>query len=146
MAREPRAIVSQLNPLTQIVTCCLIESSHYMEQLLPLISEFLWYSHESNFTVSTEAPILYNECVSKIRRIFSVIHYTICGAKCYQFTHFFVMIARICILCLITIIKSEVCTITNCLGLGHETMVFTVCLSVFLYFYDYYYIAQDQMS
>ena len=36
------------------------------------------------------------------------------------------------ILCLIIIIKSEVWTITHCLGLGHETMVCTVCLSIFL--------------
>ena len=34
-----------------------------------------------------------------------------------------VMIERIYILCLIIIIKSEVWTITHCLGLGHETMV-----------------------
>ena len=36
------------------------------------------------------------------------------------------------VLCLIIIIKSEVWTITHCLGLGHETMVCAVCLSVFL--------------
>ena len=28
------------------------------------------------------------ECVSKIKNIFSVIHYTIYGAVCFQFTHF----------------------------------------------------------
>ena len=42
-----------------------------------------------------------------------------------------VMIERIYILCLIIIIKSEVWTITHCLRLGHETMVSTVCLSIF---------------
>ena len=42
------------------------------------------------------------------------------------------MIERIYILCLIIIIKSEVWTITHCLGLGHETMVCAVCLSMFL--------------
>ena len=36
------------------------------------------------------------------------------------------------ILCLIIIIKSEVWTITHCLGLGHETMVSAVCLFTFL--------------
>ena len=35
------------------------------------------------------------------------------------------------ILCLIIINKSEVWTITHCLGLGHETMVSAVCLSTF---------------
>ena len=33
--------------------------------------------------------------------------------------------------CLIIIIKSEVWTITHCLGLGHDTMVCAVCLSIF---------------
>ena len=44
----------------------------------------------------------------------------------------FLMIERIYILCLIIIIKSEVWSITHCLGLGHETMVCAVCLSIFL--------------
>ena len=43
-----------------------------------------------------------------------------------------VMIERIYILCLFIIIKSEVWTITHCLGLGHETIVCAVCLSIFL--------------
>ena len=43
-----------------------------------------------------------------------------------------VMNERIHVLCLIIIIKSEVWTITHCLGLGHETMVCAVCLSIFL--------------
>ena len=46
------------------------------------------------------------------------------------------MIGRIYILCLIIIIKSEVWTITHCLGLGHETMVCAECLSVFLWICD----------
>ena len=32
--------------------------------------------------------ISFVECVSKIEHILSVIHYTICGAVCFQFTHF----------------------------------------------------------
>ena len=72
--------------------------------------------------------IYFVECVSKIKHILSVIHYTICGAVYFQF----VVIERIHILCLIIIIKSEVWTITHCLGLGHETMVSAVCLSIFL--------------
>ena len=31
---------------------------------------------------------IFVECVSKIKHILSVIHYTICGAVCFQFTHF----------------------------------------------------------
>ena len=45
-----------------------------------------------------------------------------------------VMIERIYIFCLIIIIKSEVWTITHCLGLAHETMVSAVCLSTFLWY------------
>ena len=45
-----------------------------------------------------------------------------------------VMIEIIYILCLIIIIKSEVWTITHCLGLCHETMACAVCLSIFLWF------------
>ena len=52
-----------------------------------------------------------------------------------------VMIERICILCLNIIIESEVWTITHCLGLGHETMVCAVCISVFLTNMDF-----DQVS
>ena len=54
------------------------------------------------------------------------------GAVCFQLTYFFVMIEMIYKLCLIVIIKSELWTITHCLGLGHETMVCAVCLSIFL--------------
>ena len=45
----------------------------------------------------------------------------------------FVMIERMHILCLIIIIKSEVWTLTHCLGLGHEAMVCAVCLSIFFH-------------
>ena len=44
-----------------------------------------------------------------------------------------VMIERIYILCLLIIIKSEVWTITHWLGLGHETIVSAVCLSIFFW-------------
>ena len=43
-----------------------------------------------------------------------------------------VMIERLYIRCLIIIITSELWTITHCLGLGHETWVCAVCLSVFV--------------
>ena len=37
------------------------------------------------------------------------------------------------VICFINIIKSEVWTVCHCLGLSNETMVCTVCLSMFLY-------------
>ena len=39
-------------------------------------------------------------------------------------------------LCLIIIIKSEVWTIIHCLGLGHETMLCAVSLSIFLWIFN----------
>ena len=59
----------------------------------------------------------------------SIIQYV--GLYVFSLPISLVMIERIYILCLI-IIKSEVWTITHCLGLGHETMVSAVCLSIFL--------------
>ena len=60
----------------------------------------------------------------------SIIQYM--GLYVFSLPIFVVMIERIYILFLIIIIKSEVWTITHCLGLGHETMVSAVCLSIFL--------------
>ena len=60
----------------------------------------------------------------------SIIQYV--GLYVFSLPITLVMIERIYILCLIIIIKSEVWTITHCLGLGHETMVSAVCLSIFL--------------
>ena len=68
-----------------------------------------------------------------IKHILSFIHYTLCGAVCLKFTHSFVMIERIYILCLIIIIKPEVWTITHCLGLGMKQWY---ALYVFLYSFD----------
>ena len=59
----------------------------------------------------------------------SIIQYL--GLHVFSLPISVVMIERIYILCLIIIIKSEVWTITHCLGLGHETMVSAVCLSIF---------------
>ena len=58
---------------------------------------------------------------------------TICGAVCFQFTHFLCIdLENIYILCLTIIIKSEVWAITHCLGLDHEIFY---ALYVFLYSY-----------
>ena len=61
----------------------------------------------------------------------SIIQYV--GLYVFSLPISLVMIERICILCLIIIIKSEVWTVTHCLGSGHETMVSNVCLSIFLW-------------
>ena len=58
--------------------------------------------------------IYFVECVSKIEHILLVIHYSIYGAVCFQFTKF----PR---------------DGWDCLGLGHEKMVCSVCLFIFLW-------------
>ena len=66
--------------------------------------------------------------------IFSQLSIVQCMGLCFQFTDFPLWWLREYTLCLIIIIKSEVWTIIHCLGLGHETKVCTVCLSIFVWF------------
>ena len=75
--------------------------------------------------------IYFCECVSKIEHILLVIHYSLFGAVCFQFTQFHRDGGGNILLCLIIIINSEVWTIIQCLGLDHETMVCAVCLYIF---------------
>ena len=74
--------------------------------------------------------------MSKIKHIFvSYPLYIIwaCVFSVYSFPLWWLRKYR---LCLIIIIKSEVWTIIHCLGLGHETMLCAVCLSIFLWVRD----------
>ena len=107
----------------QIVFVCLyITSSHYHHcanlsediELIKCLSDIVCRVCEWDWAYSLSYP-LYNVrgCV------FSVYPSPLWWLRAY-------------ILCLIIITKSEVWTITYCLGLGHETMVCTVCLSKFL--------------
>ena len=47
--------------LTQVMACCLMAPSHYLDRCWLFIIEILWQSPENNFSVSAEATILYNE-------------------------------------------------------------------------------------
>ena len=76
------------------------------------------------------------ECVSKIKTILSIIFiFTIwgCVSSAYPILLWW---SRECVLYLIIIIKPEVWIINHCLGLGHETMVCVVCLTMFLWICD----------
>ena len=108
----------------QIAFVCLyITPSHYRH-----CANFIW----RHWTY--QMPVRYNLCSMWERlSIFSqlsIIQYV--GLCVFSLLISFVMIHRIYILCLIIIIKSEVWTTTHCLGLSHETMVCTVCLSIFI--------------
>ena len=69
--------------------------------------------------------------VCKIKHILSVIHYTVFGAVCFQFTNFLRDDWENILFCHHQI-GSMNWTFTHCLRLGHETMVWAVCLSIFL--------------
>ena len=47
--------------LAQAMFFCQMAPGHYLKQCCLLINESLWHSPESNFTVSAEADIQYNE-------------------------------------------------------------------------------------
>ena len=73
---------------------------------------------------------------SQLSIIQSIIHYV--GLCVFSLPTPLVKFKIIYILCLIIIIKSDVWTITHCLGLGRETMVCAVCISIFLWYIDTY--------
>ena len=56
---------------------------HYIISLLSLC-KFIW----RHWTYKMPVRYFFVECVNKIKHILSVIHYTIYGAVCFQFTHF----------------------------------------------------------
>ena len=64
----------------QIVLACLYSTPSHYHHCANLSEDIglIWNA----------CQIYFVECVSKIKHILSVIHYTICGAVCFQFTHF----------------------------------------------------------
>ena len=108
----------------QIVFVCLyITPSHYTH-----CANFIW----RHWTY--KIPVRYNLSSVWVRlSIFSQLSIIqSVGLYVFSLPISFVMIERIYLLCLIIIVKSEVWTITHCLGLGHETMICGVRLSIFL--------------
>ena len=110
--------------LQMVFVCLYITSSHHHH-----CANFIW----RHWTY--KMPVRYNLSSVWVRlSIFSqlsIIQYV--GLCVFSLPISFVMIERIYIyFFLIIIIKSEVWIITQCLWLGHETMVCAVCLSIFL--------------
>ena len=101
--------------------CLYITPPHYRH-----CANFIWRHGTYKF------PVRYNLSSVWLRLSIysqlSIIQYV--GLCVFSLPIFFVMIEIIYILCLIIIIKSEVWTITHCLGLGNNTMVCAVCLSI----------------
>ena len=49
----------EIETLAQVMACCLLATSHYLNQCWLIISKFLCHLPESNFTVSAQAIVLY---------------------------------------------------------------------------------------
>ena len=106
---------------------------HYtisLSSLCELICRHWTYGMPSRYILSS---VWVRLIIFWIYWVYIVIHYPIYGAVCFQFTQFPRDGWEDILLCLIIIIKSEVWTIIHCSGLGHETMVCTVCLIIFLF-------------
>ena len=76
--------------------------------------------------------IYFVECVSKIKHILSVIHYTICGAVCFQFINF--PCGDWENIYTLSYYHNQIGSMSYypLIKLGHEAMVSAVCLSIFL--------------
>ena len=57
--------------LAQVMACCLMAPSQYLNQCWVPIPEVLWHSTEINFTVSAPANVLYNKLEDHTSKIVS---------------------------------------------------------------------------
>ena len=53
--------------LAKIMACCLWEPNHYLNQCWLLVSEVLWHSPKSNFTVNDQATLYFSKMIVKIK-------------------------------------------------------------------------------
>ena len=107
-----------------------------MADLFPLLMKASYFVFYLDISEVIGQQHCMSPCVWVRSGIFSqlsIIQYV--GLCVFSLPISLVMIDRMYILCLIIIIKSEVWTITHCLGLGHQTTVCAVCLSAFLFLF-----------
>ena len=55
--------------LAQVMACCLMAPSHYMDQCWLIISEVQWQSHEENLTRDTSATNYWNKLENYLSKI-----------------------------------------------------------------------------
>ena len=101
---------------------------------------YITLSHYHHYTDLSEGILLLKclsvifglECVSKIKSILSIMFHAIYGAVCIQLTHFSYNECQNT--CTLSYYHHQIGSTTHlhCLGLGHETMVCAVCLSIIL--------------
>ena len=72
----------------QIVGCVLACRSYSFVCTVHHLIIIIEQTYMKTLNLQNACQIYFVECVSKIKHILSVIHYTICGAVCFQFSHF----------------------------------------------------------
>ena len=80
-------IIVQFIMSTNIRICLACRSYSFVSAVHHLII-IIVQTYLKALNLYNACQIYFVECVSKIKHILFVIHYTICGAVCYQFTHF----------------------------------------------------------
>ena len=66
----------------------LVWRSYSLVCILPHLIIIILQTYLKTLNLKNACQIYFVECVSKVRHIPSVIHYTICETVCFQFTHF----------------------------------------------------------
>ena len=120
-------ITVQSCDIYMIVRLSYCHFAHYTTSLSSLCRRF-WKYWASKILVMY---ILSSMCLKSSQFSQSVMQYM--GLCVFSLPLSLVMIVKERVLYLIIIIKSQVWTICHCLGLGHETMICTVCLSLWDY-------------
>ena len=115
-------LLSLVAPQFVIITTLGATSEDKISIMMPL--GFQWPCNVTN----NDDRFIYSNIICKL---ISIIQYV--GLCVFSLPISLVMIERAYMLCLIIIINLEVWTITHFLGLGHETMVCAVCLSICLW-------------
>ena len=70
-------------------TLCLADRTRlFVQYTISVSSLFIVQTYLKTLNLSNASQIYSVDCVSKIKHILFVIHYTIGGAVCFQFTHF----------------------------------------------------------
>ena len=72
----------------QIVGCVLVCGSYSFVCTIHHLTSIIVQTYLKTLNLWNACQMDFVECVSKIKHILSDIHYTICWAVCFQFTHF----------------------------------------------------------
>ena len=105
--------------------CRIVIFAHYTTSLSSSCRRIWKYCTSKILVMSTVSSV----CLTLSQLSHSVMQYM--GLCVFSLPLSLVMIVKVCVLHVIIIIKSQVWTICHCLGLGHETIICALCLSMY---------------